>query len=110
MQEVNRDKALVVFSGGQDSTTCLYWAMRHFKEVWALTFVYGQKHVAEGYNTFAGECVSEPLRNAFLSILNDEHAIQADVFSVMQSKGWYPVECAEPQKIQQARQKFSQQP
>ena len=69
-----------------------------------------QKHVAEGYNTFAGECVSEPLRSAFLSILNDEHAIQADVFSVLQSKGWYPVECAEPQKIQQARQKFSQQP
>ena len=68
-----------------------------------------QKHVAEGYNTFAGECVSEPLRNAFLSILNDEHAIQADVFSVMQSKGWYPVECAEPQKIQQVRQQYAAQ-
>jgi 7-cyano-7-deazaguanine synthase len=47
MQQVNRDKVLVVFSGGQDSTTCLYWAKRHFKEVWALTFIYGQKHVAE---------------------------------------------------------------
>ena len=47
MQTVNKDKALVVFSGGQDSTTCLFWAKKHFKEVWALTFVYGQKHVIE---------------------------------------------------------------
>ena len=47
MQEVNKDKVLVVFSGGQDSTTCLFWAKHHFKEVWALTFIYGQKHVDE---------------------------------------------------------------
>lgn len=47
MQEVNRDKVLVVFSGGQDSTTCLFWAKRHFKEVHALTFLYGQKHAVE---------------------------------------------------------------
>lgn len=40
-------KALVVFSGGQDSTTCLYWAKRHFGEVSALTYIYGQKHVRE---------------------------------------------------------------
>lgn len=47
MLEVNREKALVVFSGGQDSSTCLFWAKRHFKEVYALTFIYGQKHVIE---------------------------------------------------------------
>ena len=44
---MNRDKALVVFSGGQDSTTCLLWAKKHFKKVVALSFVYGQKHVKE---------------------------------------------------------------
>ena len=40
-------KALVVFSGGQDSTTCLYWSLRHFDEVRALSFRYGQRHTAE---------------------------------------------------------------
>lgn len=41
------EKALVVFSGGQDSTTCLYWAIKNFGKVYALSFVYGQKHVKE---------------------------------------------------------------
>lgn len=41
------ESALVVFSGGQDSTTCLYWALRHFRQVRALSFAYGQRHVRE---------------------------------------------------------------
>lgn len=44
---MNKETALVVFSGGQDSTTCLFWALKHFQKVVALTFVYGQKHVLE---------------------------------------------------------------
>lgn len=40
-------KALVVFSGGQDSTTCLFWAMEQFDEVEAISFDYGQKHRLE---------------------------------------------------------------
>ena len=39
---MNKETALVVFSGGQDSTTCLFWAKKHFKKVVALSFVYGQ--------------------------------------------------------------------
>lgn len=41
------EPALVVLSGGQDSTTCLFWAQRHFAAVHALSFTYGQKHVLE---------------------------------------------------------------
>lgn len=44
---MNRNKALVVLSGGQDSTTCLYWAKKHFGEVYAISFIYGQKHELE---------------------------------------------------------------
>ena len=40
-------KALVIFSGGQDSTTCLYWAKKEFDEIQAITFNYGQKHSIE---------------------------------------------------------------
>ena len=47
MLPMNKEKALVVYSGGQDSTTCLFWALREFREVEAITFIYGQKHVRE---------------------------------------------------------------
>lgn len=44
---MKKETALVVFSGGQDSTTCLFWAKKNFSKVYALSFIYGQKHVKE---------------------------------------------------------------
>ncbi|WP_123041091.1 7-cyano-7-deazaguanine synthase QueC [Cohnella candidum] len=44
---MKQHKAVVVFSGGQDSTTCLFWAMQRFGEVEAVTFDYGQRHRLE---------------------------------------------------------------
>jgi 7-cyano-7-deazaguanine synthase len=41
------DKALVLFSGGQDSTTCLAWALARFEHVETLGFDYGQRHRIE---------------------------------------------------------------
>ncbi len=46
---MNNQKAIVLFSGGQDSTTCLFWAIKRWgiENVSTLSFNYGQKHSVE---------------------------------------------------------------
>ena len=41
------DAALVLFSGGQDSTVCLAWALERFGRVETIGFSYGQRHAVE---------------------------------------------------------------
>ena len=65
-----------------------------------------QKFVTGNYNTFTNECVTPEVRGVFMSILKDEHDIQNEVFTEMQRRGWYQIQPAEQQKLQQTKTKF----
>lgn len=47
MNTKRKETAIVLLSGGQDSTTCLFWALQNFELVVAVGFDYGQKHKKE---------------------------------------------------------------
>jgi len=65
-----------------------------------------QKFITENYNTFTNECVTPEVRGVFMSLLKEEHDMQSEIFTEMQKRGWYQVQPAEPQKIQQTKTKF----
>lgn len=67
-----------------------------------------QKSAAEKFNTFAGECVHDSLRDTMMHILEEEHHISTDVFTMMHQRGMYETPPAEEKKIMEAKQKFSQ--
>ena len=68
-----------------------------------------QKQISTNYNTFANECSNPQLRTEFMNILNDEHYIQADIYTQMSKRGWYQVKPADMQEINQVKQKFQNQ-
>lgn len=75
--------ALVLFSGGQDSTTCLAWALERYARVETIGFDYGQRHAVEL------QC-REPLRAALRTLspawdarLADDHLLDARVIAAM---------------------------
>ncbi len=53
--------ALVLFSGGQDSTTCLAWALSRYERVETIGFSYGQRHAVE-------MAVREPVRRGIAAL------------------------------------------
>jgi 7-cyano-7-deazaguanine synthase len=70
--------ALVLFSGGQDSTTCLAWALNRFDRVETVGFDYGQRHRIEL------DC-RDPIRSAIMKMrpswnerLHQDHTIKLD--------------------------------
>lgn len=69
-----------------------------------------EKKMSGNYNTFASECVNDRLRDAYVSMITSGYRTQTDLFKAGQQKGWYQVEQAPAQKIDQAVQKFSQVP
>src|SRR6516162_7989591 len=46
-RRMDQNSALVLFSGGQDSTVCLAWALNRYSHVETIGFAYGQRHVVE---------------------------------------------------------------
>lgn len=67
-----------------------------------------EKTATNNYNTFANECVHDGVRDAILHCLEQEHEIQENVFNMMHQRGYYPTPDAEANKVQSAKQKFSQ--
>ena len=68
-------RALVLFSGGQDSTVCLVWALQRFSHVETIGFDYGQRHAVE---LTCRQSVIDALRDAFpewSERLHDDHLI-----------------------------------
>lgn len=65
-----------------------------------------QKQITGDYNTFANECLNAQLRQTVMQLLNDEHAIQSDVFNQIHSRGWYPVPAAQQKKIDETKTRF----
>lgn len=66
------ENAVVLASGGQDSTTCLAWAKKYFNKVYAISFFYGQKHSAE--NEIAQnicDSMEIPLKTVDISFIKD---------------------------------------
>jgi 7-cyano-7-deazaguanine synthase len=63
------DTALVLFSGGQDSSTCLAWALARYRHVETIGFRYGQRHAIEM------DC-REPVRHALATpALGPDHIV-----------------------------------
>lgn len=72
-------KALVLFSGGQDSTTCLAWALERYAHVETIGFDYGQRHVIE---LECRKTVLERLRSRFphwAAKLGEDHMLDLAV-------------------------------
>lgn len=68
-----------------------------------------QKFVTGAYNTFCCEAAEPTVRNCLLSVLEDEHRIQAELFNTMNQKGFYTVKKAEETKLNAAKQQFAKQ-
>ena len=65
--DVSSDNVLVLFSGGQDSTVCLAWALQRFARVETVGFDYGQRHAVE-------LAVRPRIRDRLVALNSDWHA------------------------------------
>lgn len=66
-----------------------------------------QKFITSGYNTNANEASNPKVKHTLMSILDEEHTMQHDVFAEMQNRGWYQTEAAPQDKVAKAKQSYS---
>src|SRR5438477_5814939 len=80
---LSTDSALVLFSGGQDSTVCLAWALERFPHVETIGFDYGQRHRAEvDVRPHLRERMAA-LCSRWANALGEDHVIKLDAFAAI---------------------------
>ena len=80
---MNSETALVLFSGGQDSTVCLAWALERFSRVETIGFDYGQRHAIElSVRARLREKMSA-LNPGWAARLGNDHMIKLDALAVI---------------------------
>ncbi len=77
------DSALVLFSGGQDSTVCLAWALERFTKVETVGFDYGQRHAVELEVRPRLRDGLAALRADWKARLGDDHMIKLDALAAI---------------------------
>lgn len=77
------DKALVLFSGGQDSATCLAWAAQHFAHVETIGFDYGQRHKIELQIRQDFLSAYKQQKPEIKDVLGKDHIIDASVIKAL---------------------------
>src|SRR5262249_331248 len=80
---ISPDAALVLFSGGQDSTVCLAWALERFTRVETIGFDYGQRHAVELAVRPRIRDLMKTLRDEWSARLGDDHVIKVDVLAAI---------------------------
>jgi 7-cyano-7-deazaguanine synthase len=77
------DAAVLLFSGGQDSTVCLAWALERFERVETIGFDYGQRHRIELDSRLRVRERMIALRSSWAERLGDDHVIRLDALSAL---------------------------
>ncbi|MFZ7104793.1 MAG: spore coat protein [Peptococcaceae bacterium] len=66
-----------------------------------------EKYLTDSFNIFTREASNQQLYNEIKKILNETHDCARQLFNVMFQEGWYKLQAAPQQEIQQAQQQFA---